>query len=162
MVVWKIFEWSVLNLDQVKNAECARCTHQSTYVRAFTYRSTGSCCLNVPRHGNWHVRTAVLDSCTVHISGECEGGWFLSPVVLSGCTDNMRVVRYGTMQESGEQCTVVFAWIVTVRNQLAAERSVTINEKKIVHFVLQAPPGQVRHVNLYSQSNQTCPLFRIF
>ena len=26
--------------------------------------------------------------------GECEGGWFLSPAVLSGCTDTMRVVRW--------------------------------------------------------------------
>ena len=29
----------------------------------------------------------------VELQGECKGGWFLAPTVLTSCTDNMKAVR---------------------------------------------------------------------
>jgi len=29
----------------------------------------------------------------VELQGECKGGWFLAPTVLTSCTDNMKAIR---------------------------------------------------------------------
>ena len=97
-----------------------------------------------------YVSSAVSEGATlacggerVTVAGECEGGWYLSPAVLTDCRDDMKAVReeiFGAVASQEEVSTVTEAKHEATHSahELAQELDVPVEEEQAMAEVIRA------------------------